>query len=304
MAQNSCDLCMRVLQRQFRSPAQARKVASLSSSRAFTTTRSRHENLILPVTPERAEGGLRTVPSRWKSGDLDKLKGGTIGTYNAYGLTELIYKECAIQADYEMAKQAYEDAEVPKTEDGEDLGVGGGWWHTDTRLHPTFSTWSQVTMLHMYILFARYRNFAGPEATLWQQHLLDHFFYDAENRMAVYHNMVARGTRNKYLKDLNMQWRGLIGAYDEGISKGDAVLASAVWRNVFKAKQDVDIKALAHIVSYMRRLLSELDQVPDEKLVTEVVDFGSPTSEDSVVKLRSAMLDLPLTTEVPSPKKA
>ena len=81
------------------------------------------------MTPDRAEGGLK-APSRWLPGDLEKLKGGTIGTYNAYGMTELLYRECAVQADYSMPKLEDDEAEVPKTEDGEDLGVGGGWWHT------------------------------------------------------------------------------------------------------------------------------------------------------------------------------
>ena len=239
-------------------------------------------------------------------------------------MTELLYKECAVQADYTMPKVDDDEVEVTKTDDGEDLGVGGGWWHTgeafnhgspmrltfdaESGLNPTFSTWSQVTMLHMYVLFARYRKFSAVEATLWQQHLLDHFFYDAENRMAMYHNMNARGTRNKYLKDMFIQWRGLLAAYDEGIAKGDAVLASAVWRNVFKAKEDVDLKALAYIVSYMRRLLSGLDSVPDDILINEVVVFGSPESEEQVVRLRSAMIDLPFTivtsNEVPATKQS
>jgi hypothetical protein len=35
-----------------------------------------------------------------------------------------------LQADYTIPQATDYDAEVPKTEDGEDLGVGGGWWHT------------------------------------------------------------------------------------------------------------------------------------------------------------------------------
>lgn len=160
-------------------------------------------------------------------------------------------------------------------------------------LKPTFSVWSQVTMLHMYLLSARFRDFKDNDPQPWQQHLLDHFFYDAENRMTVNHNIHARGTRNKYLKDLFVQWRGLLAAYDEGISKGDAVLAAAVWRNVFKGVEDVDITKLALIVSYMRRLLKGLDSVSDQDLITKVVGFGSPKSEDYLVRLKSPMLDLP-----------
>ena len=162
-------------------------------------------------------------------------------------------------------------------------------------------------MLHMYLIAARIRCFPHSSQT-WQQHLLDHFFYDAENRMMVNHNMHARGTRNKYLKDLFIQWRGLLAAYDEGLMKGDAVLAAAIWRNVFKANEDVDVQGLAQIVSYMRRALKGLDSIPDETLMSAELQFGSPKDEAGVVALRSKMMDLPFEKApgkpLPAEKKA
>ncbi len=110
--------------------------------------------------------------------------------------------------------------------------------------------------------------------------------------MIINHNMHARGTRNKYLKDLFVQWRGLLAAYDEGLVKGDAVLGAAVWRNIFKADDDVDIKALAEIVSYMRRVLNGLDDLPDERISQASLQFGNPKTESSVVGRQSKMMDL------------
>ncbi len=219
-------------------------------------------------------------------------------------------KECATQADYTIQKGKDEDDDPPKTADGVDLGVGGGWWHTgssdrnyaihtktdyfiELRLEPTFATWSQVTMLHIYLLSARLRAFEPYASGPWQQHLLDHFFYDAENRMIFYHGMHARGTRNKYLKDMFVQWRGLLAAYDEGLAKGDAVLAAAVWRNVFKASEEVDVRSLAQIVSYMRRALKALDGMTDEQVQQAGLQFGSPADEASVVARKSQMMNLP-----------
>ena len=146
-------------------------------------------------------------------------------------------------------------------------------------------------MLHMYLLTTRLRCLPKGEAQMWQQVLLDHFFADAETKMAVYHNMHTRGVRNKYLKDLFIQWRGLLAAYDEGLFKGDAVLASAIWRNIFKASEETDIRQLAQIVSFMRRTLQDLDELPYDKL--EVVKFGSPSEEGDIVRLKSPMLNLP-----------
>lgn len=224
---------------------------------------------------------------------LQKVTGKATETYTAYGATELLYKECARQADYSITQDPNSDEDMPKTEDGEDLGVGDGWWLQEAGLKPTFSTWSQVTMLHMYLLSVRIRCFPAPSHNTWQQHLLDHFFHDAENRMTIYHNMHASGTRSKYLKDLFIQWRGLLAAYDEGLVKGDAVLAAAVWRNVFKANEDVDIKALGQIVSYMRRALKGLDSLPDERMSQATLEFGSPEVENGIVRQQSRLMDLP-----------
>ncbi len=162
-------------------------------------------------------------------------------------------------------------------------------------LKPTFSTWSQVTMLHMYLVWATFRCFAPSTAVLWQQTLLDHFFYDADNKMIIYHNMHAKGTRTKYLKDLNEQWRGLLAAYDEGLVKGDAVLAGAIWRNLFKASEDVNIKHLALIVSFMRGMLRTLEKASEKMYLTEVMtcEFPSPGDEEPHVTVCSPMMDPP-----------
>jgi cytochrome b pre-mRNA-processing protein 3 len=147
-------------------------------------------------------------------------------------------------------------------------------------------------MLHMYMLTVRFRNFPHDQSSIWHQHLLDHFFYDAENRMIVHHNMHARGTRNKYLKDLFVQFRGLLAAYDEGLVKGDPVLASAVWRNVFKGNENVDIEKLAAIVSYMRRVLDGVSRMDDQVFQMSIVEFPDPREEMKQVQLRSRGMDI------------
>jgi cytochrome b pre-mRNA-processing protein 3 len=145
----------------------------------------------------------------------------------------------------------------------------------------------------MYLLSVRFRCFEPQHSGVWQQHLVDHFFYDAENKMTINHNMNARGTRNKYLKDMFVQWRGLLAAYDEGLVKGDAVLAAAVWRNVFKADEDVNVKSVATIVSYMRRLLKGLDSMPDENVMMGNIKFGDLKTEMDLVSERSKLMDMP-----------
>jgi cytochrome b pre-mRNA-processing protein 3 len=144
-------------------------------------------------------------------------------------------------------------------------------------------------MLHMYLVFARLRNLDRDAARSWQSQLVDHFFFDAEERMDVSHGISSRGLRHKYLKDMFVQWRGIIAAYDEGLVKGDAVLASAVWRNIYKAGEDVDVRALAAIVSWMRLSLSMLDQMPDEALF-----FRAGTALKWPAKNEFAVVDKPM----------
>lgn len=89
---------------------------------------------IPPVTPVRAEGESKvtspTSTSLKAAAELKKVTGKATETYTAYGATEVLYKECARQADYTILQATDSDEETPKTEDGEDLGTGSGWWHS------------------------------------------------------------------------------------------------------------------------------------------------------------------------------
>ncbi|KAI1476422.1 ubiquinol-cytochrome C chaperone-domain-containing protein [Daldinia eschscholtzii] len=190
----------------------------------------------------------------------------TAEPYRIVSATENIYKACAREAQYTIPDKDRKAGTITKTEEGEDIGEGKTMWHEDFKLPPTFSTWSQITMLHLYLVFARLRNLESEATRSWQRQLTDHFFFDAEERMDLTHGISSRGLRHRYLKDLFIQWRGVIAAYDEGVIKGDAVLAAAVWRNVFKAREDIDVRALSAIVSWMRLCLKMLDQISDEAL--------------------------------------
>ena len=153
---------------------------------------------------------------------------------------------------------------------------------TELKLLPTFSTWSQVTFLHMYLLTVRIRALPSPESVrTHSRHLFDHFSHNAEQRMATLHNISSRSIRNKYLKDLFIQWRGVLAAYDEGLVKGDAVLGAAVWRNIWKASgtthdgHDLDWSQVATVVAYMRRVLSELAKTNEADLVFDLLGSES-----------------------------
>ncbi|KAI9777069.1 MAG: Protein cbp3, mitochondrial [Candelina submexicana] len=224
---------------------------------------------------------------------------GITETYIVYGVADDLLKECARQAEYSVPQAKEKGAETPKSKDGEDLGVGKGWWFETLGLTPTFNTWAQITFLHMYLLTVRFRCFPPEYAPAWHQHLLDHFFYKAEDRMTVEHQVHSRAIRNKYLKDLFIQWRGLTAGYDEGIARGDAVLATAVWRNIFKGDDEVNFKHLGMVVSYLRAVLKGLDSLSDEAIAEGQIQFGNPGVEEALVMKKSKLLDTPFKDKDP-----
>ncbi|KAI5303347.1 hypothetical protein KEM56_007646, partial [Ascosphaera pollenicola] len=235
----------------------------VASARPFTDTATRHASQ--PKKPTPISKIAQSVQSHASK---------TTETYIAYGATRSLFEACSKQADYTIP-QALKGEEAPTLPTGEELGVGEGWWYDELKLPPTFSTWSQVTFLHMYLLIVRFRAMPSQDSfRIYAQHLFDHFSHDAESRMTILHGMNMRGVRNQYLKDLFIQWRGVLAAYDEGLIAGDAVLGAAVWRNLWKAThtdqltgEEIDWVKIARIVAYMRRALTELSSTPDGEIV-------------------------------------
>jgi hypothetical protein len=104
--------------------------------------------------------------------ELRKVAGRSTETYTAYGVTEQLFKQCAAQANYAIPQASDSNAEMPKTADGEDLGVGSGWWHTGmailsstTRIalpHSVITPWNYQTNSHQNSASNR-RSAPGPK---------------------------------------------------------------------------------------------------------------------------------------------
>ncbi|KAF2138230.1 uncharacterized protein K452DRAFT_256336 [Aplosporella prunicola CBS 121167] len=302
-SRSACRACRRALQ--LRAPApQQQQTRYLSQTRAVLASQpyieaqpAREGPAAVPDTsspPPPTTTASQKLPRKAVSNvvaeQLRQRAGASTETYVAYGATELLFRECAAQAAYRVERDA--DGEAPKTAKGEDLGVGEGAWYQELNLTPTFATWAQVTFLHMHLLTTRLRQFPPAHAPSWQQHLIDHFSYAAEARMASEHNIVARAVRNKYLKDLFVQWRGVTAAYDEGLVRGDAVLAAALWRNLWKG-EELRPRELAMLVAYVRREVARLGRLSDAEIAAGDVGFGDLRSERRVVDEKSTMMDKP-----------
>ncbi|KAK7418820.1 Serine carboxypeptidase 3 [Neonectria punicea] len=211
--------------------------------------------------------------SRTASRNLLKgLSSAVAEPYRVLGATEQLFKATSKAADYHITEKERKEENVTLAEDGEEVGTSinpGNAWHSKFKLPPTFSTWSHVTMLHLYLINARIRCFDRDSFHNWQHQLTDHFFFECEKKMHIDHHITSSALRQRYLKDIFVQWRGLLLAYDEGLFKGDAILASAVWRNLFKGSPDVDPRTLVAIVGWMRSSLMRLEAINDNMLAAQ-----------------------------------
>lgn len=60
---------------------------------------------------------------------FSRRPGNAAENYVAYGMTQKLFEACSTQADYKIPQASQKGVEVPKTEAGEDLGVGESWWY-------------------------------------------------------------------------------------------------------------------------------------------------------------------------------
>ena len=153
-----CAACRQVLRLQFRqlgrSPerfgARTAYSAIHNTPRLFSTNRllsapevapKPYQPKPPPVNPDTAEDPISGFPEERQFGSpsldapgrsiaeaLHKRVSSVTETYVAYGVCEILVKECARQADYAIPQVHIKNAEIPKTKDGEDMGVGKGWW--------------------------------------------------------------------------------------------------------------------------------------------------------------------------------
>ncbi|KAK6341261.1 Protein cbp3, mitochondrial [Orbilia brochopaga] len=190
--------------------------------------------------------------------------------YFAYRKAEDLWKECRIQGEY-----------TP----GEEITGRAKFWYEDCDIAPCLRNWAAISGLHVWLLMVRIRNISPrARAKLWQQHLINHFFFDMEDILTKRHKVEMRSRRQKALKELYGQFQYQILSYDEAFIRGDAYMAGAIWTTIFMLRKDMDFHKLAVIVSYMRRILSGLDQLDEQTVLDAQVWFGNPMNELEVVE--------------------
>ncbi|EDO19395.1 hypothetical protein Kpol_1002p42 [Vanderwaltozyma polyspora DSM 70294] len=160
--------------------------------------------------------------------------------------------------------------------ENEPLSESAKFFYEDLKLPRSFSQWFQITILHEWILFTRMRAMPFKYGRNYQQKLVDRTFSDIEMRLFEELNVSSGRIADQYLKDFNSQLRGAVFAYDEGFYTDDATLATAVWRNLFGGRSNVDFVHLEAVVRYIRSQVYVLSRMSDREFATGKFKFVPP----------------------------
>ncbi|KAI9152470.1 Serine carboxypeptidase 3 [Blastocladiella emersonii ATCC 22665] len=137
------------------------------------------------------------------------------------------------------------------------------WLIRDVGLPDTFQTWFGVTQVHVWMAMVRLRG-EGPAGKDAIQGLVSHLFRDMEDRlwaMGIRKNAIV----DRSLKEFLSIFYGGIMSYDEALVHSDALLASALWRNLFQSQADP--QHLAEFVAVVRKELAHLETVDAETVL-------------------------------------
>ncbi len=190
-----------------------------------------------------------------------KLLGRNQIYYAAYQPSMDMYVQCAAQA----------------ARDGNQThATANEFWYKSCDLPPSFTTWFQITQLHIWMIMVRMRAMDKDVGQHYQQQITNHFFNDAEARLRVVYMIKDGRIIQTYMKDLLLQWRGSNAAYDEALCKEDSVLAMALWRNMYGGGANTPLSCLASMAAYVRNNVAVLEQLTDQQVLHGKIDFEKP----------------------------
>jgi cytochrome b pre-mRNA-processing protein 3 len=137
------------------------------------------------------------------------------------------------------------------------------FYYETLKLPKSFSQQVQIIILHYWILSVRMRAMPFKYGREYQKKLVDRIFTDLETRMATEIAIKSNRTIENYLKDYHAQLLGCVLSYDEGLMSDDITFASALWRNVFNANENVDVRHVEALLVYVRSQLYVLNKMTD-----------------------------------------
>ena len=113
----------------------------------------------------------------------------------------------------------------------------------------------------------------GGKQQQYRESLYTHFFDDIDARLRAY--KVNPRFIKSTMREFGEQMNGCIFAYDEALSQADsdAVMTSAIWRNIFASNSQCTTTVLAVTTRYVRANLAMLEKLSDEHLLSTKFKF-------------------------------
>ncbi|RKO92270.1 ubiquinol-cytochrome C chaperone-domain-containing protein, partial [Blyttiomyces helicus] len=137
------------------------------------------------------------------------------------------------------------------------------------KLPDNFQTWFAMAVLHIWMVNCRLRA-EGLDGKDIKQELFDAFSLDVELKI---HKAGVKANIGAIMTDLLSSYYGQTLAYDEGLYYGDAVMAGALWRNLFASKK-VDPTILEAVLVYVREQLRAVDAADRSDILNGKFQFA------------------------------
>lgn len=214
--------------------------------------------------------------------DMDRIRSGPIAGTLYY---ELCKEQGYFPIDTKSGKKPTANSAFP-------LSKTARFYYQDLQLPQTFAQQFQITALHVWMLFVRMRAMPRTIGKEYQQKLVDTIFSDMEKRLSTELRIRSGSIIERYKKDFNLQLRGSVMSYDEGFFLDDATLSSALWRNLFSGREEIDETYLEQLVHYVRVQLFVLQNISDFDFSRGRFTFIDPSlrydplSEQDIKKIR------------------
>ena len=88
-------------------------------------------------------------------------------------------------------------------------------------------------------------------------------------------------TRRSQLEELRSEMNAFMIALDEGLVDDDIVLTAAIWRHLCQF-QPISLERLVTVVTYVRKNIKHLEQLPDENFIKNGYVYFLPLNGDTV----------------------
>lgn len=157
-----------------------------------------------------------------------------------------------------------------------------------------YASFGRVVFLHVWFLLVRYVQLgmsafllsieslpsSGPTGVFLRRQLARTMWVDLDLRAQQILPGQTKIRRNQ-LEELRAEMNAFMLALDEGLVDDDTVLAAAVWRHLCQF-QPISLDRLVNIVTYIRKNIRHLEQLPDENFLKNGYVYFLPLHGDTV----------------------